>query len=496
MDYISGFDRNQMTCFMGCMDELIDEDNPVRFIDAYVDKLDLRSFQFQTSIAQETGRPAYNPSDLLKLYIYGYYNRIRSSRNLEKECHRNLEVIWLMKSLKPDHKTISRFRQNNPKALKLVFRDFVYLCTRLGLYGKELIAVDGSKFKAWNSKDRNFTIGKIKDRIRRIDEKIESYFSEMNKCDLNDCSDNDNDNQVKKIQNLIKQLEDRKAVLKEYEATTSCGEDTQVSLTDPDSRLMKTKDGMQVSLNVQTAVDGKNKMIVEFLITNQTQDRNMMAPMAKKASEILEAENMIIVADNGYDSISDVAQVLADKNYPVVAGAQYDYWYPAAEDDKEETDDNCNYDNVKMRPVYLPDKNVFVCPMKEFLHPTGYSISKHQARYYNCRACSKCQNRCTQSLSGIYRAERLIRLSEYNKEYDATPVPLKRIHIPENKEIVRQRKCIVEHPFGTIKNNMGVSQLLLRTIPKAEGEIALAYLVYNMKRAIKEIGVKEMIKAL
>ena len=377
MEYISGIDRNQYC--INSLEDAIDENNPIRFIDVYVSRLDISEMGFEHSEPQDTGRPPYAPGDLLKLYLYGYFNRVRSSRNLEKECYRNIEVMWLLNGLCPDHKTIARFRQNNPKALKNVFRDFVRLCAGLGLYGKELIAIDGSKFKAWNSKDRNYTKGKIQDRIRRAEEKIAAYLEELEQTDRTEAEE-----QVKAIEAAILALVEHRTELEGYLERVTCGEETQVSLTDPDSRLMKTKDGMSVCLNVQTAVDSKNKMVVEFAVCNQVQDKNLMSPMAEKVSEILESKHMVIVADNGYDSVSDVAQVLAGENVPVVAGGDYEFWYPTTGEEAEEVTD---YDEAIARPVYLPDRNVYICPMGNFLYPSCYVKSKHIAKYANTRAC-------------------------------------------------------------------------------------------------------------
>lgn len=483
MEFISGTDRRQYT--MCCLNDVIDENNPVRFIDVYVSQLDMTGLGFSNSEPQETGRPAYSPQDLLKLYIYGYFNRVRSSRRLEKESYRNIEVMWLINNLHPDHKTIARFRQNNPEALKNVFRNFVKLCMEFGLYGKELIAIDGSKFKAWNSKDRNFTKGKIDDRIRRIDEKIAAYMEELDRADAG--MDTEESAESKKMREAVAALNDRKAILEGYKSSITCGEETQISLTDPDSRLMKTKDGMDVCLNVQTAVDSKNKLVVDFSVGNQVQDKNMMAPMAKKVSAILGTDGMTIVADNGYDSISDVAQVLAEGNIPVVCGGDYEFWYPA---DEEDADAPTAYDTALARPVYLPERNVFVCPMGQFLYPLYYVKSKHIAKYGNTKACAKCSKKCT--IRRYYYAERRINKSEFSKTCDVSPTPLRKVRILQNKEIAAQRKCIVEHPFGTIKRGLDVEYLLLRTIAKAEGELSLAFLAFNMKRALNILGMQKM----
>ena len=491
MEFITGRERGQY--YIGCLEDSIDENNPVRFVDAYVSQLDISALGFKNSTPQETGRPAYSPKDLLKLYIYGYLNRVRSSRGLEKECYRNIEVIWLINGLHPDHKTIARFRQINPKALKEVFRDFVRLCMRMELMGKELIAVDGSKFKAWNSKDRNYTKGKIDDRISRIEGKIAAYLEELDKLDEAVKSESQlaSENRVKSLEEVISILTERKAVFEEYRERVSGGEETQISLTDPDSRLMKTKDGMAVCLNIQTAVDSKNKLVVEFEVGNQAQDKNLMSPMAKKASEILETEHMIIVADNGYDSVSDVAQVLAEKNTPVVAGGDYEFWYPTTEEEAEEVTD---YDETIARSVYWPDRNVYICPMGKFLYPSCYVKSKHIAKYANTKECFCCTKKCTRMK--YYYAERRMNLSEFSKEYDDSPVPLKKIRVLQNKEIAAQRKCIVEHPFGTIKRDMGIAYLLLRTIPKAEGELSLAFLAFNIKRALNIVGIQNLLAVL
>ena len=484
MGYILGIDRNQYC--INSLEDAIDENDPIRFIDVYVSRLDISEMGFEHSEPQDTGRPPYAPRDLLKLYLYGYFNRVRSSRNLEKECYRNIEVMWLLNGLRPDHKTIARFRQNNPKALKNVFRDFVRLCVGLGLYGKELIAIDGSKFKAWNSKDRNYTKGKIQDRIRRAEEKIAAYLEELEQTDKTEAEE-----QVKAIEAAILALVEHRTELEGYLERVTCGEETQVSLTDPDSRLMKTKDGMSVCLNVQTAVDSKNKMVVEFAVCNQVQDKNLMLPMAEKVSGILESKHMVIVADNGYDSVSDVAQVLAGGNVPVVAGGDYEFWYPTTEEEGEEVTD---YDETIARPVYLPDKNVYICPMGNFLYPSYYMRSKHIAKYANTRACFRCKKKCTSMK--YYYAERRMNLSQFSKEYDPSPVPLKKIRVLQNKEIAVQRKCIVEHPFGTLKHDMGIAYLLLRTIPKAEGELSLAFLVFNIKRALNIVGIQKLLAVL
>lgn len=489
MEFINGQSREQITLLPVSIDDYIDENNSTRVIDAYVETLDMKSLGFEKSTPNETGRPMYSPKDLLKLYIYGYMNKIRSSRKLEVETKRNLEVIWLMKSLSPDHKTISRFRQNNPQALKNVFRDFVRLCDKLNLFGKELVAIDGSKFKAWNTKDRNFTKGKLADRIKRIDEKIDEYIALLNENDLQETTDSELT--VDNVVNIIYQLQNRRDEYAAYQDELSSSDETQISLTDPDSRLMKTKNGLDVCLNIQTAVDSKNKMIVEFTVENQVQDKNLMSPLAKKTADILNADNLTIVADNGYDSVTDVAQVYNDGMTPVIAGGDYEFF---VETNKEYSEEILDYTDGIARSVYFPNRNIFVCPMGKILYPNSYNKSKHIAKYVNYQACRNCKHKCTST--NYYRAERTVRPSEYSNKYDDKELYLKRVQIFQNKNIVRQRKCIVEHVFGTVKRNLDTSYLLLKGKKKVEGEISLAFLALNIKRAINIIGTKRLIAAI
>jgi len=284
MDFISGENRNQMVLLPDSIDDYVDEYNAVRVIDAYINHLDLEMLGFAKAKPNETGRPMYNPKDLLKLYLYGYMNRVRSSRRLETETIRNLEVIWLMNKLSPDHKTIARFRHDNTAALKNVFRDFVKLCMKLNLYGKELVAIDGSKFKAVNSKDRNFNDKKLTERIARINAKINEYLHQLEDSDSEENA-TPGEKSSEEIAKIICELENRKSVYQGYETELQEGSDTQKSLTDPDSRLMMANGKLDVCYNIQTAVDSKNKMIAEFEVTNEAVDKNQLTPMAKKTAE-------------------------------------------------------------------------------------------------------------------------------------------------------------------------------------------------------------------
>ena len=274
MDFISGEGREQIILFPQTISEYIQEDSTARVIDAYVDSLNLAALGFSRSETNKTGRPPYDPKDILKLFIYGYVFRVRSSRRLEAESARNLEVMWLLRKLSPDHKTIADFRKDNPKALKNVFRHFVKFCAKMGLYGKELAGIDGSKFKAVNAKDRNFTKDKLKDRIERIDNKIDEYLREMEETDREE----DKEEKTKsagEINKIIQGLKERKQSYEGYAAELEETGETQKSLTDPESRLMPSNGKMDVCYNVQTAVDAKNKLVIEFDVTNNANDMNL-----------------------------------------------------------------------------------------------------------------------------------------------------------------------------------------------------------------------------
>ena len=286
MRYKEGAEREQIILLPESIDEYVSEDNAVRVIDVYIENIDLKTLGFTKAEPNETGRPPYSPQDMLKLYVYGYMNRIRSSRRLETESKRNLEVIWLLKKLSPDHKTISRFRKDNAGALKNVFRDFVKLCIRLDLYGRELAAIDGSKFKAVNSSERNFSVTELEQRIKRLNTRIDEYMQQLNKSDAaDDQSECGKSGDVKKI---IERLSTRKNTYETYIGELKSSSETQKSLTDADARLMNGANSFEVSYNVQTSVDSKNKLIAEFNVTNEGNDRNQLTEMAAATAEILD----------------------------------------------------------------------------------------------------------------------------------------------------------------------------------------------------------------
>jgi transposase len=304
MIHIFGFERSQLLLLPEAVDDYVGADNPVRFIDAFVDQLDLAAAGFIRVAPKATGRPGYAPGDLLKLYIYGYLNRVRSSRRLEAECHRNIEVIWLLRSLKPDFKTIADFRSDNRAAFKKVFRDFVILCRRLDLFGRELLAVDGTRIKAVNNKDRNFTMGSLQKFIEAVDKKLEDYLKRLDAGDAEECATSGS-----RVKNLAEKIEALKKKRGEYAANLTALEksgESQISLTDPDSRAMAAYTKVGVGYN-QIAVDAKNKMIVEQAVTNDVLDMGLLQQTAEPARQILDVETIDVVADKGYLKSEDIA---------------------------------------------------------------------------------------------------------------------------------------------------------------------------------------------
>jgi transposase len=305
MAHIAGFGRNQLLLLPEAVDDYVEADNPVRFIDAFVDGLDLTAAGFVRVEAKATGRPGYAPGDLLKLYIYGYLNRVRSSRRLEAECRRNIEVIWLLRTLKPDFKTIADFRRDNRGAFKSVFRQFVLLCGRLDLFGRELLAVDGTRIKAVNNKDRNFTRNSLAKFIRAADERLDEYLKRLDQGDVEEDGMGGGartNNLAEKIAALTEKRRRYAAMLRELERS---GE-TQMSLTDPDSRAMAAHTKVAVGYNVQVAVDAKHKLIVEQAVTNQVVDMGLLTQTVEPARALLEVETIDVVADRGYFKSEDI----------------------------------------------------------------------------------------------------------------------------------------------------------------------------------------------
>ena len=481
MNYIQGTDRNQTFLFPGTIDEIISEDNSARVIDVFVDNLRLVDLGFSKTKLAHTGRYPYHRGDLLKLYIYGYLNKVRSSRDLAKECQRNLEAIWLLKGVKPKYKTIADFRKDHPKQIRRVFRNFVELCQYWDLFGKEMIAIDSTSFRAVNSKKNNYNQKKIERHLKYIGDKIEEYLEELDK---NDTTEKDVPTHTKEeIQNRIKELEDRKKDYKELEKQLKDSDEDQISTTDPDSRLIvKNGQPAKVSYNPQVAVDDKNKLIADYKNTNQN-DRKQLSDMSTRSKKVLNTEKLDALADKGYHNAEELHKCEQANITTYVGEPEYRNNKPMPKP---------GY--YKNNFIFNKKENHYICPQGQILttngndyrkpHRSGYTLVKH----YKTKACKSCKAKhlCTENKHG-----RLIERSQYRESVDANHQRIK-----TEKEKYLQRQMIVEHPFGTIKRNWGYDYVLVKGLKKVDGEFGLIFLCYNLKRVINILGVKELIYRL
>lgn len=472
MGYIEGEDRNQMVMFPETLDDYIKADNPVRFIAAFVGNLDLQELGFQRAVPKERGRNPYHPGMLLSLYIYGYLNRIRSSRKLERETARNLELMWLMRKLTPDHKTIADFRKENLDAIAGVCRRFKQLCGEMGLFGGELIGVDGSKFRAVNSKERSFNARRLERAKKRVEQDIDEYLRELDQCDKQEAGIEQPT--AEELKEKIEKLKQRQGKYEQISQELSESEDGQVSLTDPDSRLMKGRQGTHSGYNAQIAVDSKHKLIVAEDVCGARSDRGQLTNIAKQAKEVLGVKSLEVVADMGYYDCQDIKNCEAQSITPYVSK-------PAVSRNRGLF--------IKEDFEYDSQKDMYVCPkgakLKYVTH--GKERERGMKYYMNREACSECtlKSQCTR---GAYR--RIKRLeNEAVMEAMATRV---RGH-PDRMTL---RKGVVEHPFGTIKRGMGQDYFLMKTTVKVRTELKLTTLAYNMKRVMNIVGVSKMIEAL
>jgi transposase len=474
MSHISGFERSQILLLPEAVDDYVDADNPVRFIDVFVDELDLSAAGFVRVAAKATGRPGYSPADLLKLYIYGYLNRVRSSRRLEMESHRNIEVIWLLRSLKPDFKTIADFRRDNRAAFRSVYREFALLCRRLDLYGRELLAVDGTRIEAVNNKDRNFTRNSLQDFIRAADERLDDYLRRLDEGDVEEGGTGGGartKNLAEKIEALRQKRGRYGAMLADLERT---GEN-QISLTDPDSRAMAAYTKVGVGYNIQIAVDAKNKMIVEQAVTNQVVDMGLLTQTAEPARAILDVENIDVVADRGYFKIEDIEACEKAGLTPYVPKPQRGSAVRKGFFRKDEF-------------RYDPDQDVYICPAGETLSPNheGKSRDLKKIDYSNPAACPACplRSRCTTNLRRVSRLENEAVLDRMAARLKARP------------EILDRRRQLVEHPFGSIKQWMNQGTFLMKGLDNVRAEFSLTAVVYNLRRALNILGVEAMMAAV
>ena len=478
MRHIPGIDRCQLLLLPEAVDDYVGPENPVRFIEAFVDSLDLEAAGFRRVRPKETGRPGYDPADLLKLYIYGYLNRVRSSRRLEAETHRNLEAIWLLRRLTPDFKTIADFRRDNREAFRQVFREFVRVCRELDLFGGELIAVDGTRIKAVNSRDRNFTRAKIRKNLERIDERLDHYLQQMNEADAEEAGDGPRS--VALLQEKIASMRKSKAVLEEHRETLEESGEVQLSLTDPDARAMHSSTRVGVGYNAQIAVDTKHKLIAEQQVHNKVSDLGLLAETAAAARENLAVEDIDAVADGGYYKIEDIEACEAAGVTPFVP-----------KPDRSTARRNGHFPKSAFR--YDPAADSYACPGGHRLAPLYRNrVSETRAEtyfvsYVNRTACKACalRNRCTMDTFRTIR--------RYENE---TVLDRMAARLAVQPEMMDRRRESVEHPFGSIKQWMGQGAFLTKRLDNVRAEFSLTALAYNMRRAINVVGIPSMIATI
>jgi len=474
--FVEGVDRGQSTLFPDRLEDWVGTDNAVRVIDAFVEALDLAELGFWRVDPKATGRPSYHPSVLLKLYIYGYLNRVQSSRRLEREAGRNVEVIWLTGRLVPDHKTVADFRKDNGPAIRRVCSQFVVFCRQLGLLAEASVAIDGSKFKAVNNRDRNFTAAKMKRRMAQIEESVARYLHQLDSADRQEPSPA-LAMRTKRLEEKIAKLKEEMARLKALDAERQASPDQQISLTDPDARSMATsgRGSGTVGYNVQAAVDTEHHLIVAHEVINEGNDRAQLSPMAKQTKAVLEVDELDVVADRGY---FDSEEILACDQADITVTLP-----------KPQTSGNKARGRfVKADFRYLANEDAYLCPAGERLtyHYTNQEAGLTLRRYWT-NACQHCaiKKRCTTG------KERRIRRWEHEEVLEAV-----QRRLDENPQAMRQRRETVEHPFGTIKARMGATHFLMKRLNNVRTEMALSVLAYNLTRVMNIIGIRPLLQAM
>lgn len=562
MAYIKGQDRRQYAMFPDCIEDYVRSDAPVRLMDTFVDSLDLKEMGFVRHEPKETGTPGYDPRDLLKLYIYGYFYGTRSSRRLARECKCNIEVMWLLGKLYPDFRTISDFRKDNKDCMVKVFRAFNKYCLGLSLFRKSYISIDGSKFKAVNAKDRNFTLSKLDDRIKRLDEHIAMYMEEL------DALDGEERRKLSReeLEKEVRGCEERRNRYSDLRDKLEASNESQVSLTDPDSRLMKQNEGFGVGYNVQTAVDAGSHMISGFTVTNSPTDHGQLTELSNEVKELYGSDILESIADKGYECPEDQADSLASGIIPNVirrdGGLEEEVTYDYKENDI--TDDqraSTNPEDLRacLEAGIIPDaykdvltdaeiydeksykqttelsvlsmtqeemiakaregwfvrdaaRNLVYCPQGEILRQKSEKRNGN-IRYCNKLACKKCKNKCTKSKfkeadfskDAVLMKARGVDNTGNDKHEDPPRLNSRRIgmvvkkvrytlHLDQNK--MNNRKCLSEHPFGTLKRSLGLYFFLLKGFAKVKAEMGLFCLSYNMRRAINLVGVEKLTMAM
>jgi transposase len=473
--FVEGEDRTQITLLPECLDDYIEAENPVRVIEVFVHELDLGELGFVGVEPLATGRPSYHPAVLLKIYIYGYLNRIQSSRRLEREAQRNVELMWLTGRLRPDFKTIANFRKDNGRAIRNVCRQFVMLCQKLDLFAQAVVAIDGSKFKAVNNRDRNFTNAKVKRRLEQIEESIARYLSQLDTADRHEGAVAEA--KAGRLKDKIAILKQQMQGLKAMELRLRDAPDQQISLTDPDARSMATSGrgtGI-VGYNVQTAVDAKNHLIVAHEVTNVGNDRGQLAMMAEQARAATGITELTVVADRGYFSGDEILACDQAGITPFVP---------------KPLNSNSKAEGRFGKPdfIYIASDDEYRCPAGQRLIKRFTTVEAGMTLdIYWSSACPRCpiKAQCTTG------SERRVRRWVHEAVIDAMQERLDR-----DPEKMRVRRQTVEHPFGTIKFWMGATHFLMRTLEHVGTEMSLHVLAYNLKRVMRLLGIGGLIAAM
>src|SRR6201981_2849817 len=474
--FVEGEDRRQGALLPHCLDDYVTENNPVRVIEAFIDELDLATLGFDGVVPELTGRPAYHPATLLKIYLYGYLNRVQSSRRLEREAQRNIELMWLTGRLAPDFKTIADFRKDNGAAIRAVCSQFVVLCRQLGLFTRAVVAIDGSKFKAVNNRDKNYTVAKVTGRMEQVNASIARYLRALDQADReeSDIAEAKSGRLKEKIAGLRQQM----LALKAMEQMVQDAPDQQVSLTDPDARSMATsgKGTATVGYNVQIAVEAEHHLIVAHDLINQVYDRHQLAPMAFKALQATGFEQITALADRGYFNGDQVLSCEGTGAAPVVpkvltsSGAKRGLF-------------------TRQDFIYNAEHDHYTCP-------AGAKLTKIQRRvdhtedfdrYRHLSACFSCPLRPRATPPQRRIIKRWVNEHVLDRMQDRLD------RMPEAMGVRRQT---VEHPFGTLKAWMGATHFLTRTLDKVRTEMSLNVLAYHLKRMISIFGVGPLIEAI
>lgn len=465
MKFIKGTDRSQINLFPVSLDQSIEHDNEVRLIDLFVNSLPLDEYGFKVDFG-ENGRPGYHPSVLLKLFIYGYLNRVRSSRNLEKECKRNIELMWLSEQLSPDHNTISNFRRDNKKAIKKVFRATVKMAKNFDLIGCRLLAGDSTKFRAQNSKKNNYNQGKVNRHLEYIENKLSAYQKEL------DENDGDKDKQ-EKIKSEIEKHQQRKEHYKSIESQIKETGEDQVSTSDTESRQMIVRNNItEVAYNVQTTTDAKYNIPIDYKVTNHN-DSKAMGNMLQRAKSILRTSSFTALYDKGYHTGSEF-KTAHDLGINVLVAV------PGIPLSSQAPDPKYNVSNF----TYDQENDCYICPEGKTLSTTGtwHQGGNFKFKQYKTKACKQCDkgHLCTRSKKN----GKLVSRSEY-----APYLEKNKAAISWNKDLYRNRQAIVEHPYGTIKRQWGFSYILTKQgINRAESDVGLMFIAYNLRRIINILG--------